>query len=36
MSHLDEVDVLLKEGAAKAHHVANEVLNRVRVKLGFN
>ena len=36
MSHLDEVDSLLKEGATKANHVANEVLNRVRVKLGFN
>ena len=36
MSHLDEVDALLKEGAAKAHLVANQVLNRVRVKLGFN
>jgi tryptophanyl-tRNA synthetase len=35
MSHLEEVDVLLQKGAAKAHEVANSVLNRVRVKLGF-
>jgi len=32
---LDEVDALLKQGAAKAHEVANSVLKRVRVKLGF-
>jgi tryptophanyl-tRNA synthetase len=35
MSHLEEVDVLLQKGAAKAHEVANSVLNRVRIKLGF-
>ncbi len=35
MTHLDEVDALLKQGAAKAHEVANSVLKRVRVKLGF-
>lgn len=30
-----EVDALLQQGAAKAHIIANEVLKRVRVKLGF-
>jgi len=30
-----EVDSLLKAGALKAQSVANEVLNRVRIKLGF-
>jgi len=35
MAHLDEVDALLKQGAAKAHVVADSVLKRVRVKLGF-
>ena len=35
IAHLDEVDALLKQGAAKAHVVADSVLKRVRVKLGF-
>jgi tryptophanyl-tRNA synthetase len=35
ISHLEEVDKLLIEGAQKAQHVANEVLHRVRTKLGF-
>ena len=35
INNLTEVDALLKEGAAKAHVIANEVLQRVRVKLGF-
>jgi tryptophanyl-tRNA synthetase len=30
-----EVDALLQQGAEKAHLIANEVLKRVRVKLGF-
>lgn len=35
MDHLDEVDQILKQGAAKAHKVADKVLERVRVKLGY-
>ncbi len=35
MNNLNEVDDLLKEGAAKASLQANAVLNRVRRKLGF-
>ena len=35
MSNLDEVDALLKAGADKAAAIANEVLKRVRVKLGY-
>lgn len=35
MSHPQEVDTLLLEGAAKASAVANSVLARVRQKLGF-
>ena len=35
INNLTEVDALLKEGATKAHVIANEVLQRVRVKLGF-
>lgn len=35
MTHLDEVDRLLKIGAGKAHQVADGVLARVREKLGF-
>jgi tryptophanyl-tRNA synthetase len=35
MSHLNELEQLLQEGAQKASVVANEVLKRVRVKLGF-
>ncbi len=34
-THTDEVDQLLLEGAAKASKVANEVLQRVRKKLGY-
>lgn len=35
INHKNEVDELLKKGALKAHAVANEVLKKVRVKLGF-
>ncbi|VXC09069.1 Tryptophan--tRNA ligase [Flavobacterium sp. 9AF] len=35
INNLDEVDALLKEGAAKASVVANGVLGRVREKLGY-
>lgn len=35
MSNLDEVDSLLEQGAKKASVVANTVLQRVRIKLGF-
>ena len=35
INNLEEVDVLLKQGASKAHLAANEVLKRVRLKLGF-
>ena len=35
MSHLDEVDDALAIGAAKAKLVADEVLKRVRAKLGY-
>ena len=35
INHLEEVDALLQKGAQKAHIIANEVLGRVRVKLGF-
>ncbi|BAO54765.1 tryptophan--tRNA ligase [Nonlabens marinus] len=35
MSNKHEIDAALEEGAAKAARVANEVLNRVRVKLGY-
>lgn len=35
INNLNEVDALLKEGATKAHVIANKVLQRVRVKLGF-
>jgi tryptophanyl-tRNA synthetase len=36
MNNLIEMDALLQKGAKKAHLVANDVLKRVRVKLGFN
>ena len=36
INNLEEVDALLKQGAQKAHVIANEVLSRVRVKLGFD
>ena len=35
INNLEEVDNLLKIGASKAHLIANEVLGRVRLKLGF-
>ena len=35
MNHLDEVDAALKVGAEKASTIANEVLSRVRIKLGY-
>lgn len=36
ITHLDEVDALLKMGAEKAGAIANGVLERVREKLGFS
>lgn len=36
MSNLNEVESLLKQGAEKAGTIADGVLKRVRVKLGFN
>ena len=36
INNLDEVENALQIGAKKAQVVANEVLKRVRVKLGFN
>jgi tryptophanyl-tRNA synthetase len=35
MAHLNEIDDALAIGAEKAKTVANEVLNRVREKLGY-
>jgi tryptophanyl-tRNA synthetase len=35
MEHLEELDLALKIGAAKAQKTAQNVLNRVREKLGF-
>lgn len=35
MNNLEELDKLLFEGAAKASSIANEVLKRVRMKLGY-
>lgn len=35
MNHLDEVDYALEIGAGKAKKVADEVLNRVRTKVGY-
>jgi tryptophanyl-tRNA synthetase len=35
MSHLDEIDSALSIGAEKAKKVAEEVLKRVRHKLGY-
>ena len=35
MNHLEEVDQILNQGAEKAHLVADEVLKRVRKKLGY-
>ena len=36
MSNKEELDKVLKTGAVKANQVAQEVLNRVREKLGYN
>ena len=36
MSNKEELDKVLKTGAVKANKVAQEVLNRVREKLGYN
>ncbi|MCK5775870.1 MAG: hypothetical protein KAH25_06835, partial [Bacteroidales bacterium] len=36
MSHKDELDIILKEGAAKARQVSSKVMSRVREKLGFS
>ncbi|MDA9242289.1 tryptophan--tRNA ligase [Flavobacteriaceae bacterium] len=36
MSNKDELDKVLKSGALKANKIAQEVLNRVREKLGYN
>jgi len=36
MNNLNEIDKALAIGAVKATKVANDVLKRVRVKLGFN
>ena len=35
MNHLDEIDNALEIGAEKAKKVANDVLNRVRSKVGY-
>jgi len=35
MDHLEEVDQILKQGAEKAHVIADDVLSRVRKKLGY-
>ncbi|MBD3725148.1 MAG: tryptophan--tRNA ligase, partial [Flavobacteriaceae bacterium] len=35
MNNLEELDRLLQEGAKKASKIANGVLERVRVKLGY-
>lgn len=35
MSNLNEIEALLQQGAKKAGNVANGVLKRVRIKLGF-
>ena len=36
MDNLDRIDSILKAGALKASKTADEVLNRVRIKVGFN
>ncbi len=36
MSNKEELEAVLKTGSEKADKVANEVLNRVREKLGYN
>lgn len=35
MNHLEKIDAALEKGAIKATNVANEVLGRVRTKLGY-
>ena len=35
MNNLEEIDAALEKGAEKARKVANDVLNRVRTKLGY-
>ena len=35
MDHHEKVDQILEKGAAKAHTIADKVLERVRVKLGY-
>ena len=35
MSNKKEIDLILSEGAEKANKTANEVINRVRKKLGY-
>lgn len=35
MNNLEKIDAALEKGAQKAQKVANEVLNRVRMKLGY-
>ena len=35
MEHRDEIDEALQKGARKAHKVADEVLARVRTKVGY-
>ena len=35
MNNLNEVDKALSIGAAKARFVADDVLNRVRIKVGY-
>ena len=36
MSNLDKIDSILKTGALQASKTADKVLNRVRIKVGFN
>ena len=36
MCNLDKLDSILKAGAVQASKTADEVLNRVRIKVGFN
>jgi soluble cytochrome b562 len=36
MSNLDKIDSILKAGALQASKTADKVLNRVRIKVGFN
>ena len=36
MTNLEKIDEILKEGSKRASETANKVLNRVRLKVGFN